>query len=198
MILYCNTRIWHHRTCLFLQTSTALYGDMMCRYSPLVAQTVNDDSEDKEEHGYTKTDGDELLHLRRSARVLSDTEEQAARPAVGGLAAADQTGNMWVHSKGEHEPTCACRYEAVFLLIVTKNTPGHPQAGLKHACVCVCVITLLTCKTVCHCLGGTCTLHRFHSSLHIRFHRICVSAEPEFPPHCLQRERARVASFFTF
>ena len=88
-------------------------------------------------------------------------------------------GNMWVHSNGEHEPTCACRHEAGTVSLEARM------------CVCDREIMLLTCKKVCHYLGGTCTFHRSHTSSHVRFRRACVSAGPEVPPCCLQREQER-------
>lgn len=82
------------------------------RLSPLVDNAVNDDGQGNDEHESPKADGDELLQLRRAANVVR--EDEAAFAAVRGWAAADRTGQiLWVHSKGEHEPTRTQTDEAV-------------------------------------------------------------------------------------
>lgn len=40
-------------------------------------------------------------------------------------------GNMWVHSDGEHEPTCACRHEVAF----AQKHSRHREPGGQSLCV---------------------------------------------------------------
>lgn len=112
-------------------------------------------------------------------------------PLYAGVQLQTRQGNMWVHSKGEPEPTCARTNEATFLQIIDIIKIQRGCTGEAWICMCV---TLLTCRKVRHCPGGTCTLHRYDSSLHVHLNRICVSAGPEVPPYCLQEDTERESS----
>lgn len=80
------------------------------RYSPLVGAAVDDDGQDRDEHGHPTTDGNQLLRLRQSASEI--TGEHAAVPGVRGRAAAT-----------EEREICEC--------IPTVNTNQHVHVDMK-------------------------------------------------------------------
>lgn len=64
--------------------------------------------------------------------------------------------NLRVHSRGEHEPTCACGYESELLLIITKTCSGctgHLYSGRECECACVATLYILHAKRFVAVLG---------------------------------------------
>lgn len=99
---------------------------------------------------------------------------------------------------------CSCRpCREICECIPKVNTNQHAHVDMKqcftetHSGYTGREITLLTRRQVCQCLGGICTVHHCYSSLHDHFHRICMSAEREVPPYCLQIERESPFNYHT-
>lgn len=83
------------------------------RFSPLVDTAEDDDGQGKDEHEDAHADGNHLVQVHLRASVVAD--EEAAVAAVRRRAAAEEQRSLSVHSRGEHEPTCTCRYDAAIL-----------------------------------------------------------------------------------
>lgn len=82
------------------------------RYSPLAGAAVDDDGQDRDEHGHPTTDGNQLLRLRQSVSEIAD--EHAAVSGVRGRAAAR-----------EEREICEC--------IPMVNTNQHVHVDMKQA-----------------------------------------------------------------